>query len=260
MGLFTKDVPLDTRLVALIHPDSGAARKQVARQQEAILSGCDQDEIRSIKTMVAAIHEPSAVVAVVTEARLLVFRGGTLERHVDLAQVSDAALLPGNYGGVRATAKPDLDFGFTNFDDANKFLVRLDRRDIPRLYPDFYERILTALGYPLTPENMVRLAERVAQMIHTAGAYAYFDSVQDATARSKFDARFNNSSTDEQLLILSDEMIDWLWAWHANCHTATRGLVRETEELLSAPNCPLRQNSSTGLIPSLAERGISRRA
>jgi hypothetical protein len=230
MGLFSQDVPVDDRLAGFIRPRDKYANKQVAKNQGAILSALSSGQCGSL---VLVGVSGSATVAVITDKTLLVFRGGQLKQQVNLRDVSEATLTKESDYWVHARAKPGLDFTFRTFEDGNAFLVKLDRRDIPKLYPQYFERILHALGYSSDAENMLRLIQRVAQMIWAGGANAYFAQTQEEEGHRAFERRFEGDHPYEQWLSIPDDMIDFLWEWNANFHPPLRGLIAETERLLS---------------------------
>ncbi len=239
MRLFPKNAAtIDEDLSALIHPSNTQARKQFAQVQEIVRQGLGgAEELRLIGVDLDQWGHP---VTVVTNKRLMKCRRERIESHAPLP-IADLELvsLAGPWWGVKG--KPNLDVHFDNFQDANTFLVVLDPRDIPPLYPAFFERILRATDLPGTPTNMGRLTERVARMIMAGGAYAYFDQAHDESARRSFAAEFQVDLPPQAALSVCDEMINWLWTWHWTCHQSLRVIVPRIEELLLSEDSPLRK-------------------
>jgi hypothetical protein len=126
-------------------------------------------------------------------------------------------------------------------DEDDRLLSSKTPRDIPTLYPAFFERILRSTGYDITPQNMANLIDRVAWTITNAGALAYFEKTGDSEARSRFIRVFTaDVSTVEHAHELCDDMIDWLWRWDPRCRKDLRERVPRIEKLLTAPDSVLR--------------------
>jgi hypothetical protein len=130
-------------------------------------------------------------------------------------------------------------------DEDDRLLSRKTPRDIPTLYPAFFERILQSTGHDATPENMANLIDRVAWIITNAGALAYFENTADSDARTRFLRVFTDPvSTVEHAHELCDDMIDWLWKWDPRCRKDLRERIPRIEEALTAPDSILRSSGS----------------
>jgi hypothetical protein len=238
MLVFSKSASIDDRLDGLVHPADAYSRKLVARHQDAILgvlaSGADVG--RQLMVAVAA----DKTIALITDERLFTFCNGELELEVLRSEILHCGITAGADAHMHATATPELDLQFINFEDANTFLIELDQCDIEVLYPDFFDRILGGLDLPTTPINRTRLVERVARMI-AGQAYAYFDQTQDASAHIVFDERFKHDLDANEVEGICDDMIDWLWKWNANCHGNLRRLLPKIERLATEADSALRK-------------------
>ncbi|MFF3850619.1 hypothetical protein [Streptomyces sp. NPDC002328] len=116
-----------------------------------------------------------------------------------------------------------------------------DARDIPPLYPDFYHGVLTDVGKETSPQNVLALVEYVSQML-SANAMGWFIQAGDPHAQERFSARFRGGGGDDQQLeLVVDDMIDFLWAWRPATHPALRDLVPRMRESLAAPDSRLRR-------------------
>jgi hypothetical protein len=238
-GTFVNSASIDDRLALLVHPDDAYSRKLVAGQQRIILDVLESgDDAGSPLIVTVAVDE---TIAVITDERTFIFCNGQLDQEILLSEISDCAISAGADAYTHVTATPDLDLRFLNFNDANAFLVQLDQCDIQVLYPDFFNRILSALDLPTTPTNTARLIERVARMIVIGAAYPCFDQMQDASARKAFDERFKHDLDTDEIGSICDDMIDWLWTWNANCHDALRRLVPRIERLATEEGSGLRK-------------------
>ena len=125
------------------------------------------------------------------------------------------------------------------FDEAKdivkeRFVTHSKSRDIPPLYPDFFESVLTTTGKPVTPRNIACLAERVV-LVMADSAHGFFEQAGDADAREEFDRTFGDGAPDG-LLYASDEMIDWLWDWNEECREPLREVIEDVREFLTAPD------------------------
>jgi hypothetical protein len=246
MGLFSKDVALDSRLAPLLRPATNDARKMLARYQPAVLEALAEDVGAPVMIGCSGL----TTIGVITDNWLLEFHGGILLRRVQLSNIAGSGVTQEADYQIHARAEPGIDFTFRTFEDANAFLIKLDRRDIPKLYPDYYVRILQALGYSADAENMLNLIQRVANMIWAGGANAYFAQTQEADGQRVFALRFGGEHSYEQWLSIPDDMIDFLWEWAANFHPPLRGLVAESERLLTGEHGTLRGHPK---FPSMAD-------
>jgi len=128
-------------------------------------------------------------------------------------------------------------------DEDDRLHSRSTPRDIPKLYPAFFERILQSTGHEVTPENMANLMDRVAWIIMNAGALAYFENTGDTDARSRFLRVFTDPvSTVERAHELCDDMIDWLWKWDPRCRKDLRERIPRIEKMLTGPESSLRSS------------------
>lgn len=247
MGLFTKSVsPVDDKLADLIFPRANQARSRYARVQGVVRQAIGQaEEIRLIGVDLDRWGNP---VTVVTSERVLVCKRDQIESQAP-GPVTDLKIIPAAGSWLNVTGKPNIDVHFLRFEDANAFMIELDARDIPQLYPEFFQGILRATNLPENPTNMSRLIERVARMIVAGGAYSYFGQTQDHDARQNFDRRFKDNLQPQAIATACDDMIDWLWSWRATCHGAIRQLVPEIEILLVSEESPL--SKATEEVPPM---------
>ncbi len=249
MGLFTKSVPIDETFTQAMVQADGRSRGQVGNEQDAIRQALRPDEDASV----IAVDRQGNGVFVVTGERLLRFRNRALQQEAALSQISDMVMSQSGYHYV-TTAKPNMEIRLDTFEQANAFQIAADPRDIPPLYPDFFRRILTGIGLPVTQENMARLNERVAMAIGVGGAISYFMQTGDQQARIHFEKRFDRGGPPERLVHVCDDMIDWLWQWRATCHAAVRKLVPAIEATMVGDDSPIR--SASGEVPPLAGSGF----
>ncbi|MFJ3802731.1 hypothetical protein ACIPSJ_41495 [Streptomyces sp. NPDC090088] len=112
-------------------------------------------------------------------------------------------------------------------------------RDIPPLFPDFYHGVLFAVGKEPTPQNLLALVEYVSQML-TMNAVVWFQQTGDAAAQERFMNRFRGGGGDDQKLeMVTDDMIDFLWAWRPSTHQALRDWIPDLEQMLTGPDSRL---------------------
>lgn len=248
MGIFTKPIQIDEALASVMIQPDGRAQKQVAREQDALRRALASGEHLSV---IAADRTGSAVFAV-TDQRLLRFRDCALRQEVPLDQITYSGIskVAGYYV---AKANPNIEIRCDSFEQANVFMLSIDRRNIPTLYPEFFRRILSAMGFSETPQNMARLNERVAMAIGVAGV-SYFMQFGDQLARKRFEERFDNGGPSERIAHVCDDMIDWLWEWRATCHGALRELIPSIERAMVGEDSPIK--STDGNVPPLAGSGF----
>lgn len=250
MALFGKAVSLDEVLEKAMLQTNGHSRRQVANEQETIRRTLSPEESVSF----VGLDRAGRKVLVATDKRFLLFSRESLQQEVPLSSTSGIKLSNVSPTCWQATASPGISVQFDTFAVANAFLVAIDPRDIPVLYPHFFRGILIAADLPITPTNIARLVERVAMAIGVGGAMSYFMQSNDQAARQSFEERFRGGGAPERILHSCDDMIDWLWKWHATCHNALRELVPDIERLMVGEKSPIR--SDNGEVPPLEGSGF----
>lgn len=101
-------------------------------------------------------------------------------------------------------------------------------RDIPTLFPAFYENLLVAHGKPVTPENTVALVERTALMIMAGGVQPWMEQMGEHERWRLFQQRFALGNVPgDRILQAPDDMIDSVWAWDDGIHPMVRQMVGE---------------------------------
>ncbi|KOX20111.1 hypothetical protein ADK67_31840 [Saccharothrix sp. NRRL B-16348] len=247
MGLFGAVDPSPDLLAKLANEDR-ASRKRVAREEVGLLAALNPGE----RVLVLGYDAHGSFgVAVVTSERIFQVKRGRTIKSADWDRLRGTRLLvrpDGRY--LAAMDGPGLyPVTFGTAREANRFVGAIDLvleqgvpgpRDIPALYPAFYEHVLRTLGKPASDYNVAQLGVRTADMIEVGGANAFFDQLDAVNARAAFQTRF--SSVDDEpdaLMRLADDMIDFLWAWAPNCHVALRKQVDRIFELFTMPESPL---------------------
>ncbi|MFJ8493796.1 hypothetical protein ACIRBZ_36470 [Streptomyces sp. NPDC094038] len=145
---------------------------------------------------------------------------------------------PGHHGQTAGDYYPDIDEEEFEPAVAPRGTAH---RDIPPLFPDFYHGVLFAVGKEPTPQNLLALVEYVSQML-TLNAVMWFQQTGDAAAQERFMNRFRGGGGDDQKLeLVTDDMIDFLWAWRPSTHQALRDWMPELEQKLTGPDSKLWQ-------------------
>lgn len=240
MGIFSRGTQeASDGIPAMVHPPNGRARKHVSRIAEDIREVLSEGE--EVNLISVDFNKWGVPVTVITNKQVIRFHQDGLEDQTPLSGLTDPALVPEPGGTVRVTAKPGLNVIFPSLQEAAAFAAPLEPRDIPSLYPVFFERVLRANGLPVTPTNMSRLADRVARSITMGGAFSFFKQAGDMAARQRFEHRYWRDSTPNPAPTICDDMIDWLWQWQWLCHEALRRQVARIEEFLTSEQSPLRK-------------------
>ncbi|GIF97006.1 hypothetical protein [Catellatospora citrea] len=243
MGLFGPDPVVEADLLAKLITTSPRAKKNLAKQQEAVRSGLRDGEL----LLALAVDSRKGEVVVVTSKRLFIVARGRLDRVVERERISRTRLASMSNGTfVTFIDGPGIMVEIGAREEANRLAGVIDRyllesrvgpRDIPILFPDFYQNILQATGKPETPENFVHLIDRVSRMLTAGSAIAYFEQAGDHAAKAHFLAEFGSSDREgEFYLNMPDLIIDFLWAWSPECHDSLRRSVTKIHDLLTGPD------------------------
>lgn len=109
-------------------------------------------------------------------------------------------------------------------------------RDIPPLYPAFYEKALVDAGKPVTPGNIVALANLTTANL-ALNAHQWMDAIGTPDDKARWAQRFSTDEPDlDGLVRRPDAMIDYLWAWTPRIHRVLREvMVKLPETLREAP-------------------------
>jgi hypothetical protein len=129
----------------------------------------------------------------------------------------------------------------------NRLIVAVRPRSIPKLWPSYYEDILTRAGKPVTSEWVSALGEAMAFLVG-GKISACCGASGDGALFEEFARRFVAATETDDQSNLADEMIDWAWAATPYMHDP---LVERVEEY--------RGNTEFGLLeqsqpPTLEER------
>jgi hypothetical protein len=105
-------------------------------------------------------------------------------------------------------------------------------RDIPPLYPAFYKRVLLEVGKPVTPENLIALANLTTANL-ALNAHRWMEAIGTPAERARWSQRFHADDPDlERLARRPDAMVDFLWEWNPRVHPGLREFVGNMERTL----------------------------
>jgi len=241
VGLFGPATVIANDVQAALISDSRRTRTQAGKVQDAIRAALQPNE----SLLVIVADSTDSKVGVVTNKRVLIFRGGRLDEAISPDRISKTRIGRRTYDFLAFVDGPGLMLVLTTFEEANAFVTTIDNRlltrsgprDIPRLFPDFYRGILQATGKPQSDGNVVEIIDRVTRMVATGGAFAYFDQSRDEAARKRFVDTFTSNEDDGEFqLNKPDLMIDFLWEWNPAAHDALRRLLPRIHESLTGPD------------------------
>jgi len=99
---------------------------------------------------------------------------------------------------------------------------------LPALFPAWYRQMLSAHGRLDTPDDMMALIDRTAGMITVGAAQPYMEQLNRLDALAEFHRRFDGGGRDEsRVLLVPDDMIDYLWQLGPEVHESLTTLVQE---------------------------------
>lgn len=227
VGLFSKNPPtVDGKLAALIIPSGEHARKQFARVQQTVQQTVDDsEEIRLIGVDLDRWGNP---VTVITNRRVLVCKRDQVVSQAPGA-VTDLKIEPTASTWVKVIGKPNVDVHFLRIEDANAFMIKLDPRDIPTLYPTAYTSALQRAGKPVTDANVDAIARLAANKVGF-GATAYLQQRGDERAMEAFK---RVAGGDQYVGHVADKIIDFLWSYSAQTHDVLREIMGSMEQQLT---------------------------
>lgn len=231
---------LDPRVAAAVLGGSREDIKKITKVQSKLLALLAPDETLSlvaadvVEKNVLAITERRAVwhfgysyVTLPAEKagqcslhRMRMASGSSTYRYT--ARVTWGGPPPHMDGGAREWGADSLSLHRWDYGEAGRIMFALQGlRDgwLPdaqtvrpgRLYPDGYSAILAASGAELTDGNLLRLAERVGDVVG-AQVVEYLGRSSDEAGFRDFLAKFEGDHDPGVTLALADSIIDWLWS------------------------------------------------
>jgi hypothetical protein len=243
VGLFGSDPQVDNDILAVLVTKDKDAQRAIAKVQTTVRRLQQPGE--PIKLAAAKGKGASSLVVVGSRASIIA-EDGRVRITADLVDITFASYMePGDnfiyLEGLidlkAAVAARDTDaMPFVYFRDRatahavgaalNRLIVEARPRSIPKLWPSYYEDILTRAGKPVTAEWVSALGETMAYLVG-GQISACCGTSADGALFGEFARRFVPATETDDQSSVADEMIDWAWAATPYVHES---LVEKVEK------------------------------